>query len=193
MYPLRRPGPPLIFELLQQAFAEQRSMREREKVICALDDLERCIWKKLRENFRNASRWDAARIPGPQADGKRKRAERVQAKAARVHFDWPDARSAWAKVEEEIREATAALASGEAARVHEELGDVLFSLVNVARLSAIDAEGALQDAIEKFRRRFAAMEADLIAQGKSVGAVPQDEMERSWESAKAHERSRAKP
>ena len=77
--------------------------------------------------------------------------------------------------------------------MREELGDALFSLVNVARLSSIDAEEALQGAIEKFRRRFAGMEADLSAQGKSVGAVPQDEMERSWESTKAHERRRAKP
>src|SRR5467141_1001795 len=83
------------------------------------------------------------------------RAQRIQSKAARVSFDWPDARSAWAKVEEEIREAAAALASGEVERVQEELGDALFSLVNVARLSSIDAEEALQDAIEKFRRRFA--------------------------------------
>src|SRR5881628_918910 len=119
-------------------------------------------------------------------------AQRVQSKAARVNFDWPDARAAWVKVEEEIREAAAALATGEVERVREELGDALFSLVNVARLSSIDAEEALQDAIEKFRRRFAGMEADLSVQGKSVGAVPQDEMERSWESAKAHERSRAK-
>ena len=49
-------------------------MRERKKVICALDDLKRRIRKKFGENFRNASRWDAARIAGPQADGKRKRA-----------------------------------------------------------------------------------------------------------------------
>src|SRR5207245_5893050 len=96
------------------------------------------------------------------------RAQRVQTKAARVHFDWPDARSAWAKVEEEVREAAAALATGEVERVREELGDVLFSLVNVARLSSIDAEEALQGAIEKFRRRFAELEADLSAQGKSV-------------------------
>src|SRR5881275_353767 len=106
------------------------------------------------------------------------RAHRIQTKAARVSFDWPDARSAWAKVEEEIREAAAALASGEVERVQEELGDALFSLVNVARLSSIDAEEALQDAIEKFRRRFAEVEADLGAQGKSVGALPQDELER---------------
>ena len=121
------------------------------------------------------------------------RAQRVQTKAARVHFDWPDARSAWAKVEEEVREAAAALATGEVERVREELGDALFSLVNVARLSSIDAEEALQGAIEKLRRRFVGMEADLSAQGESVGAVPQDEMERSWESTKAHERRRAKP
>ena len=121
------------------------------------------------------------------------RAQRVQTKAARVHFDWPDSRSAWVKVEEEIREAAAALATGEVERVREELGDALFSLVNVARLSSIDAEEALQDAIEKFRRRFAEVEADLSAQGKSVGALPQDELERSWESVKAHERRRAEP
>src|SRR5207249_528739 len=97
------------------------------------------------------------------------------------------------KVEEEVREAAAALETGELERVREELGDALFSLVNVARLSSIDAEEALHGAIEKFRRRFAGMEADLSAQGKSVGAVPQDEMERSWESTKAHGRRRAKP
>src|SRR5262245_8614381 len=68
------------------------------------------------------------------------RAQRVQSKAARVNFDWPDARAAWLKVEEEIREAAEALASGDAARVREELGDALFSLVNVARLSGLDAD-----------------------------------------------------
>ncbi|OGL17435.1 MAG: nucleoside triphosphate pyrophosphohydrolase [Candidatus Rokubacteria bacterium RIFCSPLOWO2_12_FULL_71_22] len=118
------------------------------------------------------------------------RAQRLQAKAAQVHFDWPDARSAWEKVEEEMRETAAALASGDGARVREELGDVLFSLVNVARLSDIDAEDVLQGAIEKFRRRFAEMEADLIARGKTLGEVPPDEFERSWEAAKAHEHKR---
>ncbi|MBI4635479.1 MAG: nucleoside triphosphate pyrophosphohydrolase [Candidatus Rokubacteria bacterium] len=118
------------------------------------------------------------------------RAQRLQAKAAHVQFDWPDARAAWAKVEEEICEAAAALAGGDRERVREELGDVLFSLVNVARLSTIDAEEALQGAIEKFRRRFTEMEADLIAKGKSIGTVSQDEMERAWEAAKAQERAR---
>jgi uncharacterized protein YabN with tetrapyrrole methylase and pyrophosphatase domain len=66
---------------------------------------------------------------------------------------------------------------------------VLFSVVNVARLSGIDAEEALRGAIEKFRRRFTDMEADLIAQGKSLGRVGQEDMDRSWEAAKARERA----
>ena len=117
------------------------------------------------------------------------RAQRMQSKAARVRFDWPDAGAAWAKVNEEVAEAARALAEGERRRIQDELGDVLFSVVNVARLSGIDAEEALGSAIEKFRRRFTDMEADLIAQGKSVGTVAQEEMERSWEAVKARERA----
>jgi MazG family protein len=117
------------------------------------------------------------------------RAQRMQSKAARVHFDWPDAGAAWAKVNEEAAEVSRALEAGDRSQIQDELGDLLFSVVNVARLSGIDAEEALRGAIEKFRRRFTDMEADLIAQGKSVGSVAQEEMERSWEAAKARERA----
>jgi MazG family protein len=118
------------------------------------------------------------------------RAQRITSKAARVNFDWPDAHAAWAKVEEECREAAAALRGADRARIQEELGDVLFSVVNVARLASVDAEEALQAAIEKFRRRFTEMEGELLAQGKSVGSVPPEELERSWEAVKAQERRR---
>jgi MazG family protein len=116
------------------------------------------------------------------------RAQRMQSKAARVKFDWPDAESAWKKVEEEVEEVEEALASGDLGHFREELGDLLFSLVNVARLTSIDAEAALQGAVEKFRRRFMDMEAALAAEGKAVTAVSQDELERSWEAMKARER-----
>ena len=118
------------------------------------------------------------------------RAQRLQSKAARVNFDWPTARAAWSKVEEEIEEARVALAAGDRSRLEDELGDVLFSVVNVARLSSIDAEEAMRGAIEKFRRRFTEMEDDLSARGKSVGNVTQEELEQSWTAVKAQERSR---
>ena len=117
------------------------------------------------------------------------RAQRLSSKAARVNFDWPDAPAAWQKVEEEMREAAEALASGDRARFGEELGDVLFSLVNVARLSSLDAEDVLQAANEKFRRRFAAMEADLDTRGETVTGVTAEELERAWDRTKRAERA----
>lgn len=118
------------------------------------------------------------------------RAQRLTSKAARVKFDWPSAEAAWTKVEEECREAAAALEAGDRHRIEEELGDVLFSVVNVARLSSVDAEEALHGAIEKFRRRFTEMESELRASGRSVGTVSSEELERSWEAVKAQERGR---
>lgn len=115
------------------------------------------------------------------------RAQRLQSKAARVGFDWPDAEAAWQKVREELNEVDDAVARRDRARVQEELGDVLFSLVNVARLSDIDAEEALQSTIEKFRRRFTDMEADLTARGKDTRSVGPEELERLWEAAKARQ------
>jgi MazG family protein len=150
------------------------------------------------------AQWEAIKQREAEAEGRRRsvidgvpralpalvRAQRTQSKAARVNFDWPDAGAAWAKVEEEMRETAAALAAGDHARLAEELGDVLFSLVNVARLSSLDAEDVLQRAIEKFRRRFTTMEADLNSRGTSVGSVSGEELERLWEAVKAQERPR---
>lgn len=150
------------------------------------------------------AQWESIKLREAGAQGRRRsvidgvprampsllRAQRIQTKAARVRFDWPDARAAWAKVEEEMREVAQVLVAGPRERFSEELGDVLFSLVNVARLSSIDSEEALHGAIERFRQRFGEMEADLGARGMPVGSASPDEMERSWEVAKAKERRR---
>ena len=148
-------------------------------------------WEAIKQREAVAAGRRRSVIDGvPRALSSLLRAQRIQSKAARVNFDWPDARAAWTKVEEEVQEASAALAEGQRDRFQEELGDVLFSLVNVARLSAIDAEDALQRAIEKFRRRFTTMEDELIARGKSVASVSSEELEQSWDAVKAQERSR---
>lgn len=145
-------------------------------------------WEAIKQREAAARGLQRSVIDGvPRALPALLRAQRVQGKAARVNFDWPDARTAWTKVEEEVQEAAAALAEGQRERFQEELGDVLFSLVNVARLSAIDAEDALQRAIEKFRHRFTTMESELIARGKSVASVSSEELEQSWEAVKAQE------
>jgi MazG family protein len=149
-------------------------------------------WEQLKQRERIEAGRPRSAIDGvPRALPALLRAQRIQTKAARVRFDWPDARAAWEKVKEEVQEADAALTSGPRERFADELGDVLFSLVNVARLAGLDAEETLGSAIEKFRRRFAEMERDLLAQGRSLDDAPAEELERFWESAKARERARS--
>jgi MazG family protein len=111
-------------------------------------------------------------------------AHRLQEKASRVGFDWPTASSAWAKVLEEMAETEAAVATGDQTGLTEELGDLLFSLVNVARLSNIDAEDALRAATRKFGRRFTRMEADLNARNQDPTSVTIDELNRLWQATK---------
>jgi len=144
-------------------------------------------WERLKRREAVAAGHHRSMLDGvPRALPALLRAQRLQAKASRVGFDWPDPVAAWGKVQEEVRETAAVLTDG--ARLTEELGDLLFSLVNVARLAGIDAEDVLGLANDKFRRRFADMERDLHAQGKSVDSVSAEELERSWEAAKVQER-----
>ena len=148
-------------------------------------------WEALKQREAIARGRRRSVIDGvPRAMPSLVRAQRTQAKAARVGFDWPHARVAWDKVREEIAETGEAIDAGDLEKIREELGDVLFSLVNVARLASIDAEDALDGATEKFRRRFTEMEAQLSAQGESVENVPQWKLERAWEAAKAAEQGR---
>jgi nucleoside triphosphate diphosphatase len=116
------------------------------------------------------------------------RAQRLSAKAGRVGFDWTDWRQAWAKVREEVSELEATMAAGDATRVSEELGDVLFSIVNVARLRGIDAEDSLRQATDKFTGRFKEMEAEMRAAGRKVSEASVEDLDRAWEAVKTRER-----
>lgn len=116
------------------------------------------------------------------------RAQRLQTKAARVGFDWTGWQDAWSKVREEVGEVQEALTSGDDARVADELGDLLFSIVNVARLRGMDAEDCLRRASEKFTRRFGKVEAEMKAGGRTVTEASAEDLDRAWEAAKAQER-----
>jgi tetrapyrrole methylase family protein/MazG family protein len=113
------------------------------------------------------------------------RARRVQEKAKRVGFDWDSIDGVMAKVNEEMRELKEASESGDRARVDEEFGDLLFSLVNFSRFLRVDAEDSLRKTIDKFSTRFQRMERLAKERGKSsLESCTLEEMDRLWEEAK---------
>jgi len=113
------------------------------------------------------------------------KALRISSKAARVGFDWPDSRGVMRKLEEETDELRLALRAKKRAAIQEELGDLLFTIANVARHSGIDPEIALQDANRKFVERFRYIEERLGREGLKVGPGNRARMEALWRESKS--------
>ncbi len=116
-------------------------------------------------------------------------ATQLTERASRVGFDWGDAASAFEKLEEEVAELKHALATTPEARerLKEEIGDLLFMIVNLARLLGLDAETALKGANRKFKERFRYIERELRRQGRSPEESTLEEMDRLWQEAKQKE------
>jgi ATP diphosphatase len=112
------------------------------------------------------------------------RAMELQRKAATVGFDWNDPRAVLDKIREEADEIEAALDLGDAAKLTDETGDLLFALVNLARHVGADPEIALRGTNAKFERRFAHIERALAAQGRTLEAASLEEMDELWNDAK---------
>ena len=110
------------------------------------------------------------------------RAEKVQKKAAKAGFDWPEVSGALDKLSEELAELRAAVAAG--TNVEEELGDLLFSAVNVARFVKTDPEEALSSACDKFIRRFRLVEQAAAQSGQAMEDMDLEELDKLWEQAK---------
>ena len=120
----------------------------------------------------------------PRAMPSLMRAQRVGEKAARSGFDWSDVSSALAKVKEELAELEREIEAGERDRSREEWGDLVFSVVNVARHLDIDAETTSHGAIEKFIERFSRLEEKVQAQNKEIPALSMERMDEIWEEVK---------
>jgi len=118
------------------------------------------------------------------------KAQRTQAKAARVGFDWKDASGPTEKIAEELAELREAVASGDKQAVADEVGDLLFSVVNTCRFIDVDAEGALEAANKKFSRRFREVERRVRAQGRALKDCTLAEMDAVWDAVKAEERAK---
>src|SRR5437667_2523007 len=109
---------------------------------------------------------------------------RLQERAAGVGFDWPDARGLLEKVREELTEVERATGNVQRGTIEEELGDLLFAVVNLARKLAIDPRAALERANDKFTRRFEAMELLAEQRGIEIGRATLDELDRLWDEVK---------
>ena len=116
------------------------------------------------------------------------RAYKLQSKAAKVGFDWPDVKGVWDKVQEELAELQEALASGDRAAAENELGDVLFALVNYARHQKIEPEVALNGTNNRFAKRFAYVESCVETSGKAWQDFSLDELDQFWDEAKRLEK-----
>jgi len=113
---------------------------------------------------------------------------KLQEQAARVGFDWSAAEPILDKIEEEIGELRQALAEGRSESISDELGDLIFAMVNIGRHVKVDAENALRGTNTKFRRRFRHIETSLAASGETLEAASLERMEELWQAAKAIER-----
>jgi uncharacterized protein YabN with tetrapyrrole methylase and pyrophosphatase domain len=111
-------------------------------------------------------------------------AYRLQERAARVGFDWPDARGPLEKVKEELAELERETGEGKRERLEEEVGDLLFAVVNLSRKLGVDPSEALERANDKFKRRFAAVEQLARDRGLVPGRATLEELDRLWEEVK---------
>jgi MazG family protein len=114
-------------------------------------------------------------------------------KAARAGFDWQDAGGIFEKLREEMAEVRHALTENDPVRTEEELGDLLFAAVNLARFVHVDPEIALKKANAKFQRRFVAMELSALSRERTFAGLPREEMESLWDAAKRGEKKSENP
>lgn len=143
-------------------------------------------WERLKQAERGGVKEASALSGVPKTLPALLRAQRLQDKAARVGFDWGETAPVLHKVEEELAELKAAIGR-ERDAVEAEMGDLLFSLVNLARFLDLNAEEALRKCIEKFTRRFRYIETTIAARGKSLTDSSLEEMDALWEEAKVAE------
>jgi MazG family protein len=139
-------------------------------------------WEAIKREEKKADSHYLASLP--KALPALMRAQKAQSKAARVNFDWTELRDVIAKVEEEVGEIQEAIGTENRGRIEDEIGDLLFAVVNLARKCKIDAETALQKATDKFVTRFNRVEDALKARDKQLGDVGLEEMDAIWEEIK---------
>ena len=146
-------------------------------------------WEALKADERAERATEAPSVLDdvPRALPALSRAAKLSKRAARVGFDWPDARGVLDKIREELDEVEEALAAGDRLHAQEEVGDLLFAVTNLARTLGADPEQCLRRTNAKFERRFRFVERALAESERPVNEASLDEMESHWQAAKAQE------
>ena len=188
-------GDLLLNVAFQIVLAEERNGFSAEDVVQTLQDKMRRRHPHLYGDAEERPHWEAEKANEREGDdvfeglAKRldplSRAQRAQDRAAGVGFDWDHARDAFAKVHEEADEVSAHLDSGDTDQLEEELGDLLFAVVNVARLSDLHAATALRRANLKFEQRFSQLVALAENRGLVMGEASLEELDQLWDEIKS--------
>ncbi len=164
---------------------------DRVRVQSAAEVVE--VWHAVKEkegkNARKTSVLDGIPLALPALE----RARKISRRVSRVGFDWPDIRGVWEKIQEELAELQKAARDRSPQAVEEELGDLLFSVVNWARFQGLSAEEALRKANRRFTRRFRQIERSLRERGRSPRESNLAEMDQLWKKIKEEEKKRQNP
>jgi tetrapyrrole methylase family protein/MazG family protein len=145
-------------------------------------------WEKIKEQERKESPPESILAHIPASLPALMRANKLQKAAARAGFDWPDFQGAYDKIQEELSELKTAIMTGDRQQIEEEVGDLIFSSVNLARLLGIEPEGALSKTSAKFIKRFEYVENMARISGKDLSLFTLAEMDKWWEEAKKAEK-----
>lgn len=142
-------------------------------------------WEDIKENEKGGRSNAGSAVDGlPKNLPALLLAHRVQDKAARVGFDWEEPRQIMDKIHEELAEFAEAIENSDPKRTEEELGDLLFSVVNIARRLHINPEDSLRSTVQRFIDRFKQVEREALEQGKRLEDMTLDQMDKLWEQAK---------
>jgi MazG family protein len=145
-------------------------------------------WEEAKQKERGAKQREGILSGVALALPALKRAQKLQKRAKNAGFDWPAAEPVLAKLKEEIKELEQAVADDSASGKAEELGDLLFTCVNLARHLEVDAEESLRAANNKFERRFNAVEQKVLASGRKVQECTLEELDKLWDQVKKEEK-----
>ena len=147
------------------------------------------LWQDIKRQEKKAQgKTQVSRLDQIKSGPSVNQAQKLQHHAAQMRFDWDNVEGAFAKLEEEVAELKHAISTENQADIHDELGDCLFSMVNVGRKLNQDCESALLSTIHKFRTRFAYIENALSMQNLTPEQCDLTKLDQLWDAAKAHER-----